>query len=336
MAASDMLSRPARMDLLPRWDWARMAWRTLRVANIAVVVVLILGLVFWPVIVLRILWNLLVPILPLSFLIAPQLWRGICPLATLNQWSGGLFARRQLHGRLLTAANTLGILLLVLLVPARRFVFNENGPALAATIVTVAFAALILGALFDRRAGFCNAVCPILPVERLYGQHPLLQVDNRRCDRCTLCIPRGCLEQDPAKSITQAIGTAISGHRWLTTSYGILTACLPGFIVGYYTTSNGPWSIAPGLYLWIALCSATSYLITTVAVRVLGLTGPASLALLAAVAILLYYWWAVPLIAETLQVPAAGVWIARGAAFAVVACWLAHAWPKLQGRLRKV
>ena len=79
-------------------------------------------------------WNLLIPVLPASFMISPLLWRGICPLATLNQWSGGLLRSWRLAGWLLVAANALGILLLVLLVPARRFLLNENGTALAATL----------------------------------------------------------------------------------------------------------------------------------------------------------------------------------------------------------
>jgi hypothetical protein len=285
-------------------------------------VALIAGLVLWPATALSVIWNLLIPVLPASFLIAPQLWRGICPLATLNQWSSGILGRRQLRGRLLSAANGVGILLLVLLVPARRFLLNENGPALAATITIVALAAVILGALFDGRAGFCNAVCPVLPVERCYGQHPFSKLHNRRCDRCTLCIPKGCLDLDPAKSIAQAFGPAMGRHRWLATTYGVFAAALPGFIIGYYTLSNVPWTAAPAVYLWVALCAAGSYVATAAVVRVFGLTGPVSLALLAATAIALYYWWAVLLIAESLDMPSAGVLVGRGAALSLVAYWL--------------
>lgn len=336
MSASDSVPVPTGSPFSPLRDWNRTGWRVARVAILVVTGTLIIGLVLWPAIALRVMWDLLIPLLPASFLIAPQLWRGICPLATLNQWSSGSFGRRQLSGRLLIAANTLGILLLVLLVPARRFLFNENGPALAVTIAIVAVAALILGALFNGRAGFCNAVCPILPVERFYGQHPLLKLDTRCCDKCTLCIPKGCLDLDPTKSIAQAIGPAVGRHRWLTTTYGIFGGALPGFIIGYYTTSNVPWTAASGVYLWVALCSAGSYLATTVMVRVLGLTGPVSLALLAASAVALYYWWAAPLIAESLYLPPLGGLVGRGAALALVAFWLMHTWPLLQAKRSEV
>ena len=336
MSAINIVPGPTGKSFPPPPDWNRAGWRIAQVANVVVTVTLIVSLVLWPATALRVMWNLLIPVLPASFLIAPQLWRGICPLATLNQWSSGLLGRRQLGGRLLIAANALGILLLVLMVPARRFLFNENGPVLAGTIAIVALAALILGALFDGRAGFCNAVCPILPVERFYGQHPLLTLDNRRCDRCSLCITKGCLDLAPAKSFAQAIGPAVGRHRWLTTTYGIFAGALPGFIIGYFTTSNVSWTAAPGVYLWVALCSAGSYVAATVVVRVLGLTGPVSLALLAALAVALYYWWAAPLIAGLLFVPPAGAFVARGAALALVAFWLVRAWPHLKANRSRV
>ena len=43
-------------------------------------------------------------------------------------------------------------------------------------------AAWMLGRRGERKAGFCNALCPILPVERLYGQAPLVAAGNPRCD----------------------------------------------------------------------------------------------------------------------------------------------------------
>ena len=56
-----------------------------------------------------------------------------------------------------------------MLVPARRFLCNEHGIALAVVVISVAVAALAFGAVFDFKAGFCNAICPGLPVEKLYG-----------------------------------------------------------------------------------------------------------------------------------------------------------------------
>lgn len=141
----------------------------------------------------------------------------------------------------------------------------------------------------------------------------------------------GCLDLDATKSFAQAIGRAGGRHAWLSRSYGIFAASMPGFIVGYYTLSNVPWTAAPGVYLWMALWSAASYLGTTVVVRLFNLNSVVSLALLAASSIVLYYWWAVPLIAATLYLPAAADLVLRGMPLALVAFWLARARPRLQG-----
>lgn len=306
----------------------QLGWRIAQVVNLAATAALLIGLLLRPQTALWLIWNLAIPILPATFMISPLLWRGICPLATLNEWFGGRWGQRQLAGRFLTAANASGILLLILLVPARRFLFNSNGPALATTIAIVASAAIVLGALFARRAGFCNAICPILPVERLYGQHPLLTISNSRCDRCALCVPKGCLDVAATKSFAQGIGRANERH-WLATTYGAFAAAWPGVIVGYYSLDNAGWSAAPQVYLWIMLCSAASYFTTMLLVRLFELSLRTSLTLLAAVSVALYYFWAAPAIAEALHLPPVCAPILWAAALVLVGGWLRHAWPQL-------
>jgi hypothetical protein len=83
------------------------------------------------------------------------------------------------------------------------------------------------------------------------------------------------------------------------------------------------------VYAWIALGSAGSWLATIVTVRVFRLTATATLALLAATAVGLYYWWAAPAAALALGAPAMGTLVGRGGALALVLYWLIHAWPRL-------
>ena len=63
---------------------SRAAWGAARLMALAATVILITALVVRPEVAQRVLWNVLIPLLPASFLITPALWRGICPLATLN------------------------------------------------------------------------------------------------------------------------------------------------------------------------------------------------------------------------------------------------------------
>jgi hypothetical protein len=243
-------------------------------------------------------------------------------LATVNMLSNGLARRWKLPSRLVSAAGLVGIVLLFVLVPARRYWFNENGPALAATISLVGVIAFAQGMWFDAKAGFCGSICPVLPVEKLYGQYPLLKLGNPRCVHCTLCVPRGCLDLCPTKSLMLALGSARRPHGWLTSVYGIFAAAFPGFVIGYYTTPNTSLAAAGTVYLYIAAWGAGSYLVTFLAVRFSNISVSFALALLAAIALALYYWFAAPLIASAFDVADSGTVAIRTSALTLVTLWL--------------
>ncbi len=219
---------------------------------------LLAGLIWKPLPSLRILWGVVIPLVPASLLLSPLLWRNVCPLATINM-AGNRFGSRQRASPKWTArTNLIGMGLFAILVPARRFLFNEHGVALALTIFAVITAALVLGFRFDGRAGFCNALCPILPVERMYGQRPLLRVRRARCSTCSACA-RACIDLSPERSVTVVAKTRGGTTDWLRSPLGVFAAALPGFIIGYFTLVDGPLSTAAGVYLWIGTLSAISY-----------------------------------------------------------------------------
>lgn len=206
----------------------RRLWGAAKLAALASTLVLLTALVLSPDTALDVLWKILIPLVPASLLASPMLWRNVCPLSTLNlaaehALGSWLPPRRPLRGRWATTSGVLGIGLLGALVPARHFVFNTDGPVLALTIAVVAIAALLAGLAFDAKAGFCNAFCPILPVERLYGQRPLIQVGNPRCATCTLCAP-ACIDLSPVKTVRQVLGPGRRSHAWLTSPFGAFAA----------------------------------------------------------------------------------------------------------------
>ncbi len=299
-------------------------WQVAQGLVLLITLALIAGFFLAPTASLNLLWNVLIPILPATFLIAPALWRGVCPLATLNMMPGRI-GQRKLSAKALPVVGAVGILLLVVLVPARRFLFNEQAVALAVVVILVAVAALALGFFFGEKAGFCNAVCPVLPVEKLYGQHPLVAVGNPRCGTCTLCTPKGCLDLVPPKAALHAAGVSNGSRAWLRSVYGVFAAAFPGFIVGYYTTVNGPLATAGAVYLHVALWAAGSYALTALTVLLLKVPAARMLPVLAAAAVGLYYWYAGPLVAEALAVGAAGALVIRVLALGLTAVWLYRA-----------
>jgi hypothetical protein len=297
-------------------------WRTAAAVALGATALLLVALVRWPEIALTILWDMVIPLVPASLLVSPSLWRNVCPLATLNTVTNGVRTRRLLHARTSAGAGAVGIALLLLLVPARRFLFNVDGPALAVTIAAVGALALTLGAFFDLKAGFCNALCPVLPVERLYGQRPLLALSNWRCRPCTLCTQVGCLDLAPTKSMAQILGPSRRSRAWLFTPYGAFAAAFPGFIVGYYTTADGALVTALAVYTHVALWMVASYALVWVVAGATKLSAARLVPGLAATAAGVYYWYAAPIMAEALSVATVGTLSIRVAALALVAVWL--------------
>ncbi len=300
-------------------------WALAQAIGLLATVGLIGGFALAPEASLNVLWGVLIPTLPASFLLTAALWRSVCPLATLNMLPDRWAGRRQVSPEGARAAGIVGIVLLLVLVPARRFLFNENGPALAVTVAAVAVLALALGFLYDAKAGFCNAICPVLPVERMYGQYPLITVRNPRCPSCTGCTPLTCHDLAPARSLTHSIGPAAEGRSWVRRPLGVFAAAFPGFVVGYYTATDVPFTQAGSVYMHIALWTAACYALVAVIVVGASLQSKVALPLLAAAAVGLYYWYASPLILEALGTSGGATTPLRVVMLAFVAVWLASA-----------
>jgi hypothetical protein len=305
----------------------RPLWRTAQLAGLVLTAALLAGLVQWPEPTLNLLWNMVVPLLPATFLVSPQIWRNVCPLATLNALTGDRVGRRHLAGQLLNATWAVGIVLLVVMVPARRFLFNVNGPALAVTIVAVAALALLAGLVYARRAGFCNALCPVLPVEKLYGQAPLLRVGNARCSGCTLCTPTGCLDLVGGKAVAHAIGPRRRTTGWLLTPFGAFAAAFPGFVIGYFAVQDTGLHAAGAVYLTVAAWVVVAYVATAIGTLLLRARAEVALPALGGIAVAFYYWFAAPTLTTAYGVPGAAT-VVRALALGLVAGWLWTARPR--------
>jgi len=300
-------------------------WGAAQLVVLSVTLALIAGFVVRPEASLNLLWGVLIPTLPLTFLLGTGMWRSVCPLATLNMLPNPWVGRRGVDVAGARFAGILGIGLLFVLVPARRFLLNNNGVAMAVTVLAVAVLAVVLGFVYDAKAGFCNAICPVLPVERLYGQYPLLTTNNPRCPSCTACTPGTCIDLSPTRSLLESIGPSTTGRNWLWRPLGAFAASFPGFIVGYYTTTDVPLNQAGGVYLQVFVCAAISYALVVGITTLTGAQGRLVLPLLAATAVGIYYWFASPLIVEALALAPAIAGVIRVTTLLVVAAWLASA-----------
>lgn len=298
-------------------------WSVAQVAGVGLTAALLVGLVQWPTITLHILWDMAIPVLPAVFLVNPMLWRNVCPLGTLNDWTGRRGSPPLGRGPMVLGWG-IGVVLLGVLVPARRFLLNQDGLALAATVAVVAILALVAGFRAPRRSGFCNTLCPVLPVEKLYGQAPLFQVRSARCTTCDVCTPAGCIDLAGGKSARQSLRRRNQG--WLVSPFGILAAAFPGFIIGYFTLENGVLADALDVYLHVGLWSLGSLVVVFALMSILRPQVTLALPVLGALAAGLYYWYAAPGLAQSYGAPIAGPRIVRLLALGLLLAWLAKSY----------
>lgn len=296
-------------------------WRAVRLLALLLTVVLVVALAVTPRPALHVLWDMVIPLLPAVFLVNPLIWRNVCPLATLNDATGSRPGRPQMTPAMTRTGWIVGIALLFVLVPARRFLFNESGVALGVTILLVAALALIGGLLFARRGAFCGSICPVLPVEKLYGQRPLLTMQGARCDTCSLCTAVGCIDLAATKTVAQTIGPPRRDGRWLRTGFGAFAASFPGFVIGYFTAANGDLSTAPAVYLRVLGLAAVSYAIVAAVFTTLRVRAAVAMPLLGAAAFGLYYWFASPNLVAAYGAPSDATMVVRIAVGATLIVW---------------
>lgn len=315
----------ARLHVLPVPPQRALAWSVGRWGGVLGVVALIVALLVTPRVALLTLWHIAVPLLPASFFINPALWRGVCPLSTVNAWGNHLGTPRELPERTAWRLGVAGLVLFHLLVPARHLAFNTDGTALAGVIVALALVALAAGAGFSSRSAFCNALCPVLPIERLYGQAPIVDVNRGRCASCTVCTPRACIDLADRKAMRQLLGPSRRHTDWLHTPFGIFAGSLPGFIVAYSVLPDG----APGqwatVYATTLGASLASYWSVRVLIDALAIPPLRATLALGAVSGVLYYWVSAPLISAALGLPGLAVSVIRGASSLLIALWVLRA-----------
>ena len=129
---------------------------------------------------LFVMWKVVIPTLPLLFLVAPGLWRNLCPLAASNQTPRALKLTRALTAPkwLKEYGYVIAFSLFGVFVVLRRLGLDDSGPLSALLLLGAMTAAFAGGMVLKGKSGWCSTICPLLPVQRIYGQTPLALVAN--------------------------------------------------------------------------------------------------------------------------------------------------------------
>ena len=275
---------------------ARRAWQVVQGVVFLVGVVIVAALLFAPATGLFLLWDVLIPVAPLLLVVAPGVWRNVCPLGTFSVLPSQLKLSRRLHvsrawqSRLLAIA----VALLLIIVPLRHPLLDRYGVVTGIVLLVVALAAIGLGSVFDLKSAWCSGLCPVYPVELLYGSRPVIPVPNVQCRVCTACVAP-CRDSRPGITPTDAARTG-SGRA----AAELLVGGFPGFVLGWYLVELHPgWTPVRQVLQSYALPFAglaATFAIYLVLRRVLPQSRTFLERAFAAAAIVIYYWFKLPVV----------------------------------------
>jgi hypothetical protein len=243
---------------------------------------------------LHLLWNVLIPLAPALLVLAPGIWRNVCPLATLSlaPQRFGLSQRKRLSPEWRSRLYLGAFVLLMVVVPFRKILLDTNGPVLATFLAAVGLLAIGLGLVFNQKSSWCASLCPVYPVELLYGSRPLVSVPNIHCPHCSQCVAP-CSESTAGLTPSTAINTKLGRCVGI-----VLTGCFPGFVWGWYQvpTYHG-WEGLSHLHVAYGVPYAAG-LLTLALYLILRKTWPIRdnviTQVFAASAIITYYWFRLP------------------------------------------
>lgn len=277
----------------PTLAWWHRAQAVLLCAGIVLFGLLILR----PALGLTLLWNILIPVAPALIVIAPGIWRNVCPMATLSLLPRYLCISHQIIPSRRAAATlaVLAMTALLLIVPLRHLSLNVSGPMSALMLLVAAFVAFGAGIAFEWRSGWCTSLCPIHPVEKLYGFAPAVTVQNARCQSCRKCTL-------PCPDSTRSMTVLVTPPTKLQRSLGHgLTGGFVGFIWGWFQIPDYPATVGMpeivAAYLWPFGCAAITLVIYLGLRRRWRISHEKARILpkaFAAAAVSTYYWYRLP------------------------------------------
>ncbi len=273
-------------------------WVAARVVVVGVTLALALLLVLQPELGLKLFWGLAIPLVPALLVIAPGLWRQVCPMATLNQLPrlAGFSRARDLPAGLKSAAFGIAVALFLGAVALRAPLLNHSGLVVGIGILAVLALAFAGGSVFKGRSGWCGTFCPLAPVQRIYGQAPLIVVKNGYCNPCVGC-QKSCYDFNPRAAVFSDIYDDDPRHA---AQRRLFMGLLPGLILGYFLQQGAAPAYGPAmqaLVLFGAGCASAGLYMIAVA---FSPANPYRVALaFGTFALCAFYWFAGPTVVRT-------------------------------------
>lgn len=271
-------------------------------------------------------WQGFVLAAPLLFLVAPRVWRNVCPLATMNQLPRrlGVTATRRLPPRLQRAAPLVSAALLLASVELRPAALDRSPQALSTFVLLLLGLALGGGVLFGGKSGWCASFCPMLTVERVYGSSPFVVARHAHCRPCVGCV-RACQDAQPT-----AVLKSLQRDSRGSTSQVAVAGALPWLCIGFFIQPTNAGTIG-GVVLhaaWLPALVALGAALSLAVRRWARVKAYRVVAVNAAAALQIYYWCGLPraLRAFGIDTPVPARLCFQALVLVLVLVWLRVAW----------
>jgi nitrite reductase (NADH) large subunit len=270
----------------------RFVWHVARVLVLLSTVAIAALLAVRPAVGLKILWDVAVPILPLVLVVAPGFWRQVCPMAFLNQIPrmANITQGLDLPQPLKNSAFAIAVASFAGCVALRVPVLNQNAFVVAAGVLAALGLALTGGLVFKGRSGWCGTFCPLGPIQRTFGQAPLIIVRNGFCNTCVGC-QKNCYDFNPRGAIFSDVYDDDPRFAW---QRRLFMGLLPGLILGYFGQGPAPAYGEPQYHIILFGACCASAGLYGLAVSFLPVAPYKISVLFGAFALGAFYWFSGP------------------------------------------
>jgi hypothetical protein len=240
-------------------------WKVLQTAVWLVGIGIVAALLFRPALGTLLFWDVLIPVAPALLVVAASLWRNVCPLATTSLLPErfGLSRKRKLTFKQQQGLLLAGTLALFGIIPLRHVLFDNDGRATGFLLLGTALVAVALGCVYERKSVWCNGLCPLHPVEKLYGAKVAASVPNLHCGGCVNCaLP--CPDSLPTSA------RALPASWASRCSSLLMVGAFPGYVWGWFQQPDyvgaAGWQMLGAIYGYPAAGGAATlalYLLLT-------------------------------------------------------------------------
>lgn len=267
-------------------------WRVGQTLFWLVGIFILFSLLFYPAIGLNLFWNVLITIAPALLVVSTGAWRNLCPLASTALFPRhmGFAQRKKLTSRQIGKLNLVAVTALFVIVPLRHAIFDMNGLATALLIISLGAIAVVVSLRYEWKSAWCSGLCPVYPVEKLYGLRSRALLVNAHCDRCYRCVTP-CADVTPGihpRSVKKTTYDRLTGL--------IMVGAFPGFVWGWFQVPSSPGVTKVGQLIAIFIPPTIGLIVTATLFLILQRFLPERrlIGIFSAAAVSCYYWFRLP------------------------------------------